>query len=127
MSASDSVRRSETGEAMAEGSSKVAVGVFLIVLGLVALAGRQHFIPVVGFGRLWPLILILLGFGRFAAKTDDGKHRGGLWFMFIGGLFLLHTLDIVRIDQSWPLFIVAGGVSILYGRREHRGAAGDQR
>ena len=108
------------------GSGKVAVGVFLIVLGLVALAGRQHVLPVVGLARLWPLLLILLGFGRFSAKTDDGRHRGGLWLMFIGGLFLLHTLDIFRIDQSWPLFIVAGGVSILYGRRERTGGIGDK-
>jgi hypothetical protein len=107
---------------MEKNGSRVTTGVILIVLGLIFLGERQHLVPAIDLGRLWPLILIILGLGRFLAKTEDGKHRGGIWLMFIGGLFLLHTFGIFTIHQSWPLFIVAGGLSILFGRR--RGARG---
>jgi hypothetical protein len=35
--------------------------------------------------------------------------------MFLGSLFLAHTFRVLTLDRSWPLFIVAGGVSILLG------------
>jgi hypothetical protein len=43
--------------------------------------------------------------------------------MFLGALFLAHTYRILTIDRSWPLFIVAGGVSILLGSRNRDGDA----
>jgi hypothetical protein len=35
--------------------------------------------------------------------------------MFVGALFLADTFHVLSLSQSWPLFIVAGGVSILLG------------
>jgi hypothetical protein len=50
------------------------------------------------------------------AKSDDGKHLGGLTTILVGIIFLLHTFDVFTIDQSWPLFLVVGGVSLMLSR-----------
>jgi sulfite exporter TauE/SafE len=94
--------------------SQVATGVLLIALGLIFLGERQHFVPVIDLGRLWPVLLIVLGLGRVA---ESGWHRSGLWLVFIGALFLLSNYDIFPLRDSWPLFIVAGGLSLAFGRK----------
>jgi hypothetical protein len=92
-------------------------GVFLIGLGLVMLLSGQPFVPVFHVGRLWPVILIVLGIGRFTAPRPDGTHWNGLWLVFIGTIFLLNNYNVVSIRDSWPLFVVAGGLSLVFGRR----------
>jgi Domain of unknown function (DUF5668) len=93
--------------------SQIAPGLVLIAVGLVFLAAKQHLIAPGYVGRLWPVVLLVLGFGRFMAKSADGKHLGGLTTILIGIIFLLHTFRVFTIDQSWPLFIVVGGVSLM--------------
>lgn len=99
--------------------SQVAFGIMLIALGLIFLGERLHLVPLldVDISRLWPVVLIILGLGRFTALREDGTHRNGLWLVFIGGLFLLNNYGIFRLQESWPLFIVAGGLSLAFGRQ----------
>jgi hypothetical protein len=98
---------------MATRGSHIGPGVALIAVGLILLAAKQHLIAPDYVWRFWPVILIVLGFGRFLAKSDDGRHLGGLSTILIGVIFLLHTFGVLYIDQSWPLFIVVGGVSLI--------------
>ncbi len=98
-------------------ASQVVTGLMLIALGLIFLGERQHLVPVVDIGRLWPVLLIVFGVGRFMAPREDGTHRNGVWMVFIGGLFLLNNYDIFSLRDSWPLFIVAGGLSLAFGRK----------
>ena len=97
-------------------TSQVTTGLLLIALGLIFLAQRLNLLPGLDLPRLWPVFLIILGLGKFLAPRDDGRHGSGAWMIFLGTLFLLHTYQILRLSDSWPLFIVAGGVSILFGR-----------
>ncbi len=94
--------------------SQIATGVLLIALGLIFLGERQNFVPTIDLGRLWPVLLIVLGLGRFA---DGGWQRSGLWLVLIGVLFLLSNYHIFPLHDSWPLFIVAGGLSLAFGRK----------
>jgi hypothetical protein len=91
-------------------ASQVTTGMLIIVVGLVLLGGQLR----VGldFSRLWPLVFIVLGIGRYLGR-GDGKGRGG-WFFFLGAIFLLHTFRILDLGDSWPLFIVAAGVSMMF-------------
>jgi hypothetical protein len=98
-------------------ASQVTTGILLVALGLIFLAERLSLAPWLDFHRLWPVVLIVLGVGKLLEPRRDGRRGGGAWLVFLGGLFLLHTYDIMTLSQSWPLFIVAGGVSILLGRR----------
>ena len=96
--------------------SQATTGLLLIGLGLLFLFQRLSLFPNLEFHRLWPVFLLMLGAAKFFAPNEDGRRGGGAWLMFIGVLFLLHTYDVFRLSDSWPLFIVAGGVSVLLGR-----------
>jgi len=100
---------------------RTAFGVLLISLGVLMLAdelniGLSPFGLSLSLGRLWPLILIVLGATSLWSTRSEGQPGRGYWLLFLGGLFLLHTYDILRLDQSWPLFIVAGGLSLMFKR-----------
>ena len=104
-------------------SSQVIAGVLLIALGLIFLGQRLELISGLDITRLWPLILLVIGAGKFFGPRAEGQPRSGMWLMFLGVLFLAHTNRVMTIDRSWPLFIVAGGVSILLGSRNRAGDA----
>jgi hypothetical protein len=104
------------------------VGVLLIVLGLLMLGDelRVAFAPFglsLSVGRLWPIILIVLGLGRFLSARAEGRPGGGYWLLFLGGVFLLHTYRVLTLEQSWPLFIVMAGLSVIFGQ-DRQGARG---
>ena len=98
-------------------ASQVAAGVLLIGLGLVFLSKQLGLIHGLDISLLWPLILIIIGAGKFFGPRAEGQPRSGAWLLFLGGLFLMHTFRILTLDRSWPLFIVAGGMSIMLGSR----------
>ena len=108
------------------GSSRngVGTGIVLITIGLIFFAERQGY---GSFGNLWPLILIVSGLGKMLFPYDrsvvfvagrrgcrrDSRYSG-VWLTLVGVLFLLHQNHIMRINQTWPLFIVAGGLGIIF-------------
>ena len=105
--------------------SQVLTGVTMITVGLIFLGQRADWWPGLDFGRLWPLLPIVIGLGRMALPEPDDRGRSngrfdGVWLVFVGVIFLMHNFHIMRIGQSWPLFIVAGGLAILFGSRKAR-------
>jgi Domain of unknown function (DUF5668) len=98
-------------------TSQMTTGLLLIVLGLMFLGQRPDLFPDIDLRRLWPMFLLVMGVGRLVAPAEGGRRSGGAWMVFLGVLFLLHTYRVLRLDDSWPLLIVAAGVSILFGRR----------
>lgn len=101
--------------------SQAMTGILMITIGLIFLAERLDLEPGLDLSRLWPVFPIVFGVGRVITADEEDRRRhgrfAGLWFVFVGVLFLLHNYGVMTIAQSWPLFIVAGGVSILLGRR----------
>jgi hypothetical protein len=101
--------------------SQAMTGILMITVGLIFLAERLDLAAGLDMSRLWPLFPIVFGIGRVITADDEDRRRhgrfSGLWFVFVGAVFLLHNYGVMPIAQSWPLFIVAGGVSILLGRR----------
>jgi Domain of unknown function (DUF5668) len=89
-------------------------GLILIVVGLIFLAGNFDWGLDINFGRLWPLILVVLGLAKVAFPEGESR-LSGMPLLLVGALFLAHNYDVVRIQQSWPVFIVAAGISILSG------------
>ena len=92
-------------------ASQATTGAIIIVVGLLLLIGQLdgnwH------FGRLWPVILIAIGAGRFLSTTPDGRRGNGVWLLFLGGIFLLHNFRIFTLQHSWPLFVVMGGLMMM--------------
>jgi len=92
----------------------VVGGLVIVAVGLVFLAINLDLMPPWELGRLWPVVLIVMG----AAKVlfPDGDSRlAGLPLLLIGGIFLAHNYDVLHIRDSWPLFIVSAGLGVLAG------------
>lgn len=98
----------------------VVSGVLLVVIGLVFLASNLGTMPEVNFARLWPVILLAIGAGEILFPSPDENRWGGLVLIFIAGIFLAHNYDVVRLRDSWPLFIVGAGLSVLLNASSSR-------
>ncbi len=90
-------------------AAQVVTGVILITIGLLFLADRMMFAH--AFSRYWPVLLIIWGLGHAVAR----RKGGGVWLIGTGAILLLHTLDIFRLNDSWPLFIVIAGLNAIWG------------
>ncbi len=87
-------------------------GVILIVVGLLFLAGHYDLGIDIEFGRMWPLILIVVGLAK-VVFPEGGSRLSEMPLVLVGGIFLAHNYDVLRVQQSWPLLIVAAGIGIL--------------
>ena len=121
--------------------SSIVTGALLVVLGAIFLIDRVgwqwgwH----LSFARLWPVLLIVAGIGTSLSHVDQvaapgGSETGatpvrrrrrygdGVFLTLVGVLMLLHVNHWLRLQQSWPLFVVAAGLSMVFGggRRERR-------
>lgn len=91
-------------------AGRLVTGLLLVFLGGLFLANNLDMIDVGPIGRYWPVVLIVMG----VAKLSGREHRcGGVWLLVVGVLMLLHSLHVLRLHDSWPLFIVAAGLGIL--------------
>lgn len=91
-------------------------GLIVISIGLIFLAVNYGVMPAGDIGRLWPLILVAIGVWHLVFPDSEGR-LGALPVLLVGGIFLAHNYDVMRLKQSWPLFIVAAGISILASSR----------
>jgi hypothetical protein len=106
-------------------TSGLTFGIILVLVGLGLLAREFHMDWSVDFGRLWPVVFFAIAAGHLA-NTERRLHLArATWFIFLGTIFLLHTFHVASLRATWPLFIVAGGVSLLmeqlashFGRRD---------
>ncbi len=93
--------------------SKLAMGLFLVAFGMVFLFDRLFWINVHEVFRLWPIWLIGFGAIRIAFPARGRSRLSGFWPILIGTIFLFDTLDVMSIHDSWPLFIVGGGLLMV--------------
>ncbi len=102
-------------------------GTLLIIIGVILLLGRLDPPGHWHMHGLWPLILIAIGLVRLFGADRRRPAGSGLGLVLVGAIFLLHTQGVFMLDDSWPLFIVVGGLSILIGswgsQRQSNGGA----
>lgn len=116
--------------------SRAWAGVVLI------LVGAMFFIDRLGWdlgwtwrptvARMWPVLLIVAGLSQLFSAGHDTVVRdrlgqevriyrsrlvAGFWWLVAGGIMLLDQNRWLTLDRSWPLFVVAGGLSILLRQR----------
>jgi hypothetical protein len=99
-------------------TGKLFVGILLVTFGLLFLFDRMFWLDLGDVLRLWPLWLIAFGIAR-VAFPGRGRHGrpasrlAGFWPIVIGAIFLMDTLDVMHLGESWPLFIVSVGVLMV--------------
>jgi len=106
-------------------ASRIPTGaIVLIVLGVLFMLHNLGF-WFLGFGRLWPLILIGIGAWLFARRTgligtpDAGCRcdrcraqslMGPAVLVTLGLLFLLEQQNVISFGRTWPLLLVVIGL-----------------
>jgi hypothetical protein len=94
-------------------ASQVRIGLVLITIGALFLLGQLDIWPMT-FGRVWPFAAIVLGVVLLVVPGE--RRSGGPWWLILtGAIFVLHTYEVASIRDTWPLFIVATGISVLAG------------
>ena len=99
-------------------ASQVTTGLVVVAIGLTMLASQLDLEWGLDFGRMWPLIFVVIGVGKLLSSDSRGS---GAWFLFLAGIFLLHTYRILSLGRSWPLFVVVAGLAIMFPK--NRGCA----
>lgn len=96
--------------------AKLLWGVVLIVLGILFTLDNADIIDVGDYWRFWPVILIAMGVAKFTQPEGSERRGSGVWLIMIGSWLLVGSLELFGLDYgtSWPLLIVAVGVSIIW-------------
>ena len=108
--------------------------IWLIGLGLIFLVGDNGFFHIFHRPVFWPIFLIGVGVWIFVHKMictghgleNDGSAyyqwrfacavRSAFWVVLTGVVWLLDALGILSWGRSWPLFLIAAGVVLLFKR-----------
>jgi hypothetical protein len=93
--------------------ASVTIGVLIMALGVALMLDRAGVIDAFGRSSFWPFVLICIGLVKLADRPANGPRQGG-WWVFFGGLLLLNSMHVLRFRDSWPLFLVAIGISIVW-------------
>lgn len=98
---------------------RVAVGLVIVLVGIVMLIDRTGFADVHLIGRFWPFILILLGAVRmFDPPRRSGRRsrRSGGWLLWVGIWGLVSEFHVLGLDYatSWPLLVIGVGLGMVW-------------
>lgn len=113
------------GEVLAQRRSggRLVLGVFLLVIGALLLAGNLGFeVPSRVWGY-WPFLLLGLGAVKLLWPGTPDERRGGYWLTVVGLWGAVNVFGLFGLDwsNSWPLFLVAVGLLMVFegafGRR----------
>jgi hypothetical protein len=94
-------------------------GLMLIGIGLIFLASNVGPMPEINVARMWPLLLAGIGLIKILAPGGDSRWDG-MSLILIAGIFLAHNYRVMRIHDSWPLFIVLAGLTVMFGTRHRK-------
>ena len=101
-------------------------GLVFVTIGVVFLLGNMGVLDADRILRFWPVILIAAGVFKILESGNDYADSSGIFWVVIGGLFLLGNLGILRVAfrDLWPVVLIGIGALLLWrsalGRRPPR-------
>ena len=91
---------------------RVVMGALLVAAGAALLIDRLGAMPPMWRTSIWPVLLIGYGLARLLQPRAQG--REGLFFVLGGTWWLAGISGWISLERTWPLLIVALGVSIMF-------------
>jgi uncharacterized membrane protein HdeD (DUF308 family) len=91
-------------------------GLLLILVGTIVLLDRLDHIDAGAYWHYAPLLLVVVGINQTIGYPSPREFGNGLWTAFIG-LWLFACFEHVfglTFGNSWPLFILAWGVKLVF-------------
>jgi len=94
------------------------MGVVLISIGALLLALNLGWGLPLAFWDYWPLLLIVPGLVAVLAPTRHLTRSGGIWLLAAGIYCQICVSDLFGLGwfSAWPVFVIAYGVDIIFGR-----------
>lgn len=98
-----------------EMANRLIWGLFLIAIGALLLAVNLGVELPHGVWNYWPFLVIAMGAAKMLFGGDLGGGGGGFWLV-LGGLYgwisIWHVWGLTW-GTAWPIFVIAGGLSVL--------------
>lgn len=107
---------------------RIVLALVFVAFGLVALGNNLNWWNIDDlFLEWWPMILVLIGLITIFAP--GGSWGGGIFLIFLGVIFLLHSHGIYDISELiWPAMLMMVGIMIWPRRRRvNEGRDGEAR
>ena len=103
-------------------ASKLVWGLGLIGVGALMMGDKLDLVELGSYWQFWPALLILAGAASLADSLRGGGGADGIGLIAAGAPLLLHTQRVLHLRDSWPLFLVVVGFSMILspGRRRRR-------
>jgi hypothetical protein len=92
-------------------SGPVILGGLMVATGAALLLDRLGLLPGSWRVIVWPILLAAYGAARLAQPRASG--REGLFFVIVGVWWLAGTGGWVSLARTWPIVVVALGVSLM--------------
>jgi hypothetical protein len=108
--------------------SRLIPGLVIVVLGVLLMLDNLGVLEIERLWRFWPVILIAFGLHRILEQP--GQRRGfGLVLLVVGIVFQLRNfgwmpLNLVHLEQYWPLILIVVGVHAIWRSRRKGGLTG---
>ncbi len=95
---------------------QLGVGIFLLIIGIVLLFNNFDIMDHIAVWKLWPLIIIFIGIGKFMEAGDTEEYLKAAWWVSLGCWFLVTELHLFGLNyfNSWPILLILVGVEILW-------------
>lgn len=97
-------------------TGRMILGLFLMVVGILALLDNLYVIELGSLWRFWPLIIVVLGLNKLI-NTATVRERGeGIWWIFLGLWLFVSIYHVFGLGfrDTWPMLLIAWGISMLY-------------
>src|SRR5690349_16291643 len=91
-------------------------GFVFVAIGVLFLLGNMGMVDVGRILRFWPVLLIAAGVFRLIESGDNYGHSAGIFWIVIGGFFLLSSTGILRMafHDLWPVILIGLGALMLW-------------